>query len=148
MVSLFVCFGGLSSHSRIFHLYGDVTTGEDLCSALMAIEQWGFFSVPHWLWHRASVYNGHVRGPVTLTPIADRLAVELSLPVFTTYVCRRWDSNTQPSACEASTLTHCATAAISSWCTPTNNISKTCIGAKITYIYVIRVISIDRRSNI
>ena len=56
----------------------------DLCSALMAIEQWGFFSVPHLLWHGASVYNGHLRGPMILTPIAERLAVELSLPVFTT----------------------------------------------------------------
>ena len=31
----------------------------DLCSALMAIEQWGFFSVSHILWHGASVYNCH-----------------------------------------------------------------------------------------
>ena len=37
----------------------------DLCSALMAIEQWGFFSVPHLLWHGASVYNGHLRGTIT-----------------------------------------------------------------------------------
>ena len=29
-----------------------------LCSALGAIEQWGFFSVPHVLWHGSSVYNG------------------------------------------------------------------------------------------
>ena len=35
----------------------------DLCSALMAIEQWGFFSVPHLLWHGTFVYNGHLRGP-------------------------------------------------------------------------------------
>ena len=41
-----------------------------------------------------SVYNGHHRGPVTLTPIAERLAVELSLPVYTTQVFRGWDSNT------------------------------------------------------
>ena len=61
--------------------------------------------------HGASVYNGHLWGPVTLTPIAGRLAVELSLPVFTTYVCRGWDSNTQPSACGVNALTHCATAA-------------------------------------
>ena len=47
----------------------------------------------------AFVYTGHLRGPVTLTPIAERLAVELSLPVSTTRVCRGWDSNTQPSAC-------------------------------------------------
>ena len=50
------------SHSRISHSYGDITiTGEgfsnfDLCSVLMAIEQWGFYSVPHLLWHGASVY--------------------------------------------------------------------------------------------
>ena len=30
-------------------------------------EQWGFFSVPHILWHGASVYNGHLRGPIKLT---------------------------------------------------------------------------------
>ena len=38
-----------------------------LCSALMAIEQWGFFSEPSLLWHRISVYNVHLRGPVNLT---------------------------------------------------------------------------------
>ena len=32
----------------------------DLCSALMTTEQWGFFSVPHLLWHGASAYNGHL----------------------------------------------------------------------------------------
>ena len=37
----------------------------DLISALKAIEQWGFFCVPHLLWHGASVYNGHLQGPVT-----------------------------------------------------------------------------------
>ena len=31
---------------------------------------------------RAYVNNSHIRGPVTLTPIAERLAVELSQPVF------------------------------------------------------------------
>ena len=50
----------------------------------MGIEQWGFFSLPHQMWHGTSVYNGHIRGPVTLTPIAERLTVELSLPVLTT----------------------------------------------------------------
>ena len=87
-VCLFVC--GLSSHSRIFHSFGDVTiTGErlqffDLCSAIMAIKQWGFFNVSHLLWHGASVNNGHLREPVTLTTISERLAVEMSLPVLTT----------------------------------------------------------------
>ena len=40
----------------------------DLCSALMTIEQWGFFSVLHLLRHGPTLYNGHLRGPVTLTP--------------------------------------------------------------------------------
>ena len=35
----------------------------DRYSALMAIEQWGFFSVPNLLW------QGHLRGPVKLTPM-------------------------------------------------------------------------------
>ena len=48
----------------------------DLCSEL-GIEQWGLFSVPHLLWNGASVYNGHLRWPVILTPIVERLAVEL-----------------------------------------------------------------------
>ena len=65
----------------------------DLCSVLMAIEQWGFVNVPHPLRHGPTVYNGHLRGPVTLTPVAERLAVELSLPVFTTNVCRDRGSN-------------------------------------------------------
>ena len=58
-----------------------------------------------------SVYNVHLRGPVTLTPIVEHLPVELRLPVFTTYVCRGWHANTQSSACGAKALTHCATAA-------------------------------------
>ena len=35
----------------------------------MTIEQWWFLSVPHLDKALASVYNGHLRGPVTLTPI-------------------------------------------------------------------------------
>ena len=30
----------------------------------------------------SSIYNGHLRGPLTLTLLAERLAVELSLPVL------------------------------------------------------------------
>ena len=87
------------------------TANFDLCSPLMTIEQWGFFSVPDLLWYWASVYNGYFRGPVTLTPFAESLAEELSLTVFTTKVCRGCDSNTQRSACGANALTQCATAA-------------------------------------
>ena len=116
----------LSSHSRIFHSCGRHhyrwrAANFDLCSVLMAIEQWGFFRVPHLLWHSASVYNGHLRGPVTLAPIAELLAMELSLPVFTstTKVCRGWDSNSKPSTCGANALIHRATAAVEwilNWC--------------------------------
>ena len=93
-VCLFVCwFIGLfvlvfSSHSRIMKTSPLPVNGCKFwpISALKVIEQWGLFSVPHLLWQGASVYtcNGHLWGPITSTPIAERLAVELSLPVFTT----------------------------------------------------------------
>ena len=83
-------------------------TNFDLCSALIAIEQRGFFSVPYLLWHGVSAKSGQLRGPVTITPNAERLAVDLSLPVSTTYVCRGRDSNTFRLRVNA--LTHCATA--------------------------------------
>ena len=34
-----------------------------------------FFNLSLLLWHGASIYNGHLRGPVTLTPNAEFLAV-------------------------------------------------------------------------
>ena len=40
-----------------------------------------------------TVYNGHLRGPMTLTPIAECLALALSLAVFKTKVCRDLRSN-------------------------------------------------------
>ena len=104
---LILCLGfliPLENFSLIWkrHYYRWRASNLDLCwSTLMAIEQWGFFSVPHLLWHGASVNNGHLRGQATLTPAAKRLAVELPLPVLTTEVCRGWVSNTKPSACEA-----------------------------------------------
>ena len=42
------------------HYYQWRASNFDLYSALMATEQWGFFSVPHVLWHGASVYNGYL----------------------------------------------------------------------------------------
>ena len=76
-VCLFVCFGyfvPLENCSVIWRRHQWRTANFDRCSALMAIEHWGFFSVPHLLWHGASVYNGHLRGPVKFTPIAERLS--------------------------------------------------------------------------
>ena len=79
----------------------------------MAIEQWGLFGMPHLLWHGASFYNGQRRGPVTPTPIPERLAVELSLSLLTTQFCRGLDSKNQPSAFGAIALTHCVDAVVS-----------------------------------
>ena len=47
---------------------------------------------------------------MTLARVAKRLAVELSLPVSTTLVCRGYDSNIEPSTCYANALTDCSTA--------------------------------------
>ena len=65
--------------------------------------------MPTLLLHGASVHIDHLRGPVTLTHITERLAEKLSVPIFTTKVCRDWDYNTQPSAWGVNALTHCAT---------------------------------------
>ena len=116
----FVCLGFIVPLDNFslkwrHHHYRWRAANYDLCSALMAIEQWGFFSMPHLhlLWQGASVYNGHLLGSATHTPLPSSGAVELSRPDFATYVFRGWDSNTQPSACGANALTHCATAAVS-----------------------------------
>ena len=45
-------------------------------------------AVRHLLCPGASVYDGLLRGSMTLIPGAERLALELSLPVFTTKICR------------------------------------------------------------
>ena len=42
------------------------------------------------------IMHGNFLGPMTLTSVAERLAVNMSLPVFT---------NNQPSACETNALT-------------------------------------------
>ena len=43
----------------------------------------GFFSMPHLHLYETSVYRGHLRGPVSLAPVAELLAVELSLTDLT-----------------------------------------------------------------
>ena len=50
--------------------------------------------------------------------------MELSLPVFTTYVCRGWDSNIQPSPWEKNALTGCVTAAVTNKLKDTLDLSK------------------------
>ena len=95
------------------HHYRWLAANFHLCSAF---KQWGFLTCHPTLTQDIRL-NGYLREPVTLTPIAERLAVELSLPVFIDSGCRAWDSNTQPSACEAIALTDCATTICAMfWC--------------------------------
>ena len=81
---LFLVWLGLLSHWRIFHSYGDVTiTGEGLQNLTHARHTWPLSSEGSLSCHTyCDTGHGHLRGPVTLTPIAKRLAVELSLPVL------------------------------------------------------------------
>ena len=72
----------------------------DLYSALMVIEQWGFLSVPHLLWHAGY--------PFIMVISEDPWHSHLLRSVE---VYRGWDSNIQPSAREANALMDCATAA-------------------------------------
>ena len=82
---LFVCLFGVFRHTWNFftHMETSLTANFDLCLALSAIKQWGSLHVPHLLLHGTSVYNSHLLRPVTLTPIAERMAMVLSPPVFT-----------------------------------------------------------------
>ena len=50
-------------------------------------------SVPHLMWHGSSVYNGHLRGQMTLAPVTELLVGELSLPVFNDFGMYRSGSN-------------------------------------------------------
>ena len=116
-----VCFlseWGFTSHWRIVSFiwecsrYRRRASNFDLHLALRAIEQWDVFSMPHPLCHGSNFYNGQLWGPGTLTSVAERLALELSQPVYTTYVCRDWGSNTQTSAYKENALTDCANTAL------------------------------------
>ena len=66
--------------------------------------------MPHLLRHGASVYNGHFRGPMTLTFIAERLAVDLSLSVF--FRPRSVSAWIQTPNLPLAGPTHCAIAAV------------------------------------
>ena len=62
------------------------------------------FNVPHSLWHGTSIHNCHLRWPLTFAPIAERLAVELWLPVLI--------RTPNTSAWGANALTDCDTSAV------------------------------------
>ena len=73
ILRVLICLGSfdsLGNFSLIWsrHHYQWSTIHYDLFLTLMAIEQWGFFNVPHLLWHGPTLYNDHLRCSVTLTP--------------------------------------------------------------------------------
>ena len=77
---------------RTFPSYGDVTIyGEGLqIFTWRTRHPWpssseGSLACHKKMWHGTSLYNGHLRGLMTLTPVAECLAVERSLAVLTTY---------------------------------------------------------------
>ena len=76
-------------------------TNIELYSALMAIKQWGFFNMPQLLWHEPTLYDGRWQGLVTLTPIAERSAVEQSWPVLMFLSMSRSGIKSTIPACEA-----------------------------------------------
>ena len=83
VVYLFVCLFGDFRPTREFFTH--------LETSLLPMKDYNFwvkvFNMPHLLCHGQTLYNGYLREPVTLTPVAERLAVELPLPVLTTKVC-------------------------------------------------------------
>ena len=84
---LLLFISGLSSHSKIFHSFGDVK---------YTLKGFKWLSLPfrsegsstcHTYYDTGQPFISHLRGPVTLTPVAERLAVKLSLLVLITLVC-------------------------------------------------------------
>ena len=77
-----------------------------ICSALMTIDQWVFLNVPHLLWHAPTLINGHLRETRdTHTPVAERLAVELSITTcFNDLGLSRPQTKLQSTAWEARSL--------------------------------------------
>ena len=76
----------------------------DLYSALMAIEYWGFFNVPHLLWHKISVYNDHLRRTVTLTPICRAFGSGACTAWYDDLGMSRTGIESRTTACQANAL--------------------------------------------
>ena len=76
-----LCFRALENISLIWrrhHCHRRAAAIFYLCSALMAIEQWGFLSLPHLLWHGTSVFMVSSEGIGTVTTCFNNL--DLSRP--------------------------------------------------------------------
>ena len=95
MFCFFGFFGGGGCPTReFFHSFGDVPiAGEGLliltyARHLLPLSSEGSVACHTYCDVGHLFYTGHLRGPMTLIPNAERLAVELSQPVLTTKVCR------------------------------------------------------------
>ena len=114
---LFVCYIGLTSHSTTFHycIWRCRHYRWGALNLTFARHSWPLSSEGFIAWH-SECDTGHpfiivISEDPLYSRIAERLSVDLSLPVFSTSVCRGWDSNTQLSACEVNAITNCVTAA-------------------------------------
>ena len=111
-ISLFVVWI-FTSYSILWrrHHYRWGASNFDLYLAFMAIEQWDIFNVPHLLRHGISVCNNHLRGPVSNTNIAERLASGTITTFF--YILGIRTPNFLP--CDANNLTILATIMLKNW---------------------------------
>ena len=103
-----ICFCCISSILRIGHftIFGERLLIKTQWFARIVDEQWEFFNLSHLLWR---TFSKSSRGPMTSTPVAERLEVELSLhvAVLSNYVYRDRDLNM---------LTNCAALRRLFWC--------------------------------
>ena len=109
----FVCLfaRGYMSHSRIIYSYGVVTIiGKGLHILTYTRQSWPLSVEGSLSWH-TYFDTGHL-----FTIISENSWHSHLLPSVLHLNCHYWDSNNQPYAREASTLTDCATAAVLSLC--------------------------------
>ena len=83
----------LDKFSLIWRHYHKRWKASNFClySALLTINQWGDTAKPIETWDICLC--GHLWWPMILTPVAECLAVGLSLLVLATWVCHNWRSN-------------------------------------------------------
>ena len=81
----------------------------DLLLSLMAIEHWGFFSVPHLLLYGTFVCKV-ITEDLWRSRMLQTVICTTDTTLLTAYICRLWNSNTQPSVCQANALTDCVIA--------------------------------------
>ena len=118
IILVFILFVGIFlSHSRIFHSYGDVTNaGEWLQILIYARHSWSLSSEGSLACHTYCDTGHSFIMVISEDPWHSHLLPSVK-QWSCHYLCLRLrsvsrDLNTQPSACEANALTHCATAGV------------------------------------